>query len=57
MRADEVETGERVRHPIAGDIVEVTGRRDMLERTKIRFRAKGMNGWFTVPPHYELEEI
>jgi hypothetical protein len=57
MRADEVEAGERVRHAITGEIVTVTGRRDMLTRTKIGFKAKGMHGWFTVPPHYELEEM
>jgi hypothetical protein len=57
MRADEVEAGERVRHAITGEIVTVTGRRDMLTRTKVKFRAKGQHGWFTVPPHYELEEM
>lgn len=61
MRADEVEVGERINHPFAGPddkwIVEVTRRVDLLNRTRVYFKAKGQHGRFVVAPHKELEEM
>lgn len=57
MRADEVQPDERIRHPHTGEVVTVTSRRDLLNRTKVWFKAKGQHGWFSVSPQYELEEI
>lgn len=56
-RADELEHGERVRHPHTEQCVEVVKITNRLSYTKVYFRDRGTHGWFSVPPHYELEEM
>lgn len=56
-RADELEPGERIRHPTTEEIVEVTKVTNLLSKTRVYFRAKGMHGKFETHPHKELEEM
>lgn len=56
-RADELEAGERIRHPTTGDIVEVVRVKNMLSKSRVYFRARGMHGRFECHPHKELEEM
>lgn len=55
-RADELERGERIRHPTTGDIVEVVKITNLLNRTRVYFKARGMHGRFETHPHAELED-
>lgn len=56
-RADELEPGERIRHPDTGDVVEVTKITNLLSVTRVYFRARGMHGKLVVSPQRELEEM
>jgi hypothetical protein len=55
-RADELEHGDRIRHPDLGAIVEVVRVRNMLSKTRVTFRAKGQHGSFDCNPHKEIED-
>lgn len=55
-RADELEHGDRIRHPHTGDIVEVTKITNLLSKTRVYFKARGMHGRFVTHPHHELED-
>jgi hypothetical protein len=56
MRADEARPGERIRHPQLGDVVIVDHVTVHLNHAKVHFRTRGEHGWFSVPPHAELED-
>lgn len=60
-RADELEYGDRILHPAYHPddsvIVTVVRVRNMLSKTKVTFRAHGMQGQFECPPHKELTEV
>lgn len=57
-RADELEHGDRIKHPHEPDwTITVVRVRNMLSRTRITFRAHGMQGQFECPPHKELTEV
>lgn len=55
-RADELEPDDRIRHPTTGDIVTVTRVTNLLSKTRVYFKARGMRGRFDTHPHAELED-
>jgi len=57
MRADELQHGERIRHPELNEIVTVDHVTVGLSYAKVHFRAHGERGWFKTHPHAELSEV
>jgi hypothetical protein len=55
-RADELEHGDRIRHPVTEQIVNVVRVRNMLSKTRVHFRAHGQSGSFDCNPHKEIED-
>jgi hypothetical protein len=56
-RSDELEPGDRIRHPHTEQVVEVVRVRNMLTKTRVHFKARGFHGSFDCNPQKELEEI
>lgn len=56
-RADELEPGERIRHPEMDWVVTVTKVTTLLSKTRVYFKAHGTSGRFECHPHKELEEM
>lgn len=55
-RADELVRHDRIRHPLSGEIVEVTKVTTGLSWAKVFFKAKGQHGWFKTNPQTTLED-
>lgn len=56
-RADELEPGERFRHPDTEQILTVTKVVNFTAKTRVYFKAHGMSGRLECHPHKELEEM
>lgn len=56
-RADELEPGERIRHPHSEQVVTVTKVTNLLSKSRVYFKAHGQHGRFECAPHKELEEM
>ena len=56
-RADELEPGERIKHPTLESTVTVTKVTNLLSKTRVYFKAHGTSGRFECHPHKELEEM
>lgn len=55
-RADELEPGDRIHHPVTEQVVEVLRVRNMLSKTRVHFRAKGQHGSFDCTPQKEIAD-